>query len=468
MGTFSLNDHFATVLFDSGADYSFISTNFLPLIDMKSSVISPGYEIEIASGLRVETNKIVRGCRLELEGHTFVIDLILFGHVHRERPEGNLTQLKTMKVNEPILKDIPVVREFPSVFSKDLSEYRELNKLTIKNRYPLPMIDDMFDQLQGSRYFLKINLRSGYHQLRVRKEDIPKTVFRTRPYLDKFVIVFIGDILIYSKSKEEHEVYLKLILELLEKEKLFRKFSKLNDCFAMFIYPRISTLSARGCVILAMSSDNAPSVVTYTSISSDSDGQSWGIPLINAGELPETDPYEEVSQQGQAPPLSPAYVPDPMELDEHVPVYVLEPEHPKYHVPSNDDMQLEDQPYPNDASLITESPGHIADSELMEEDSIDYPDEPEDDDDDPEEDPEEGHTDYPTDRGDGDDEPSDDDDDDIDDEDEEPTEDKDDNEEEEHLAPAGSSAVPVVDSVPSAEDAEAFKTDESAPTPRSP
>nr|GFA51827.1 putative reverse transcriptase domain-containing protein [Tanacetum cinerariifolium] len=121
MGTFSLNDHFATVSFDSGADYSFISTNFLPLIDMKSSVISPSYEIEIASGLRVETNKIVRGCRLELEGHTFVIDLIPFGHVHGERPEGNLTQLKTMKVNEPILKDIPVVREFPSVFLEDLS-----------------------------------------------------------------------------------------------------------------------------------------------------------------------------------------------------------------------------------------------------------------------------------------------------------------------------------------------------------
>ncbi|GKE15262.1 putative nucleotidyltransferase, ribonuclease H, partial [Tanacetum coccineum] len=105
-------------------------------------------------------------------------------------------------------------------------DYRELNKLTIKNRYPLPRIDDLFDQLQGSRYFLKIDLRYGYHQLRVREEDIPKTAFRTRPYLDKFVIVFIDDILIYSKSKKEHEVRLKLILELLEKDKLFGKFSK--------------------------------------------------------------------------------------------------------------------------------------------------------------------------------------------------------------------------------------------------
>ncbi|GJR55142.1 putative reverse transcriptase domain-containing protein [Tanacetum coccineum] len=219
--TFSLNDHFTTVLFDSGADYNFISTNFLPLINIKPSVISPSYEIEIASVVKVKTNKIIRGCKLELEGHTFIIDLIPFGYgsfdvivgmdwlskdileVHGEHPKGNLKQLKTMKVNKPKLKDIPVVREFP--------DYQDLNKLTIKNRYPLPRIDDLFDQLQGSWYFLKIDLRSGYHQLRVREEDIPKTAFRTRTYLDKFVIVFIDDILIYSKSKEEHEVHLKLV-----------------------------------------------------------------------------------------------------------------------------------------------------------------------------------------------------------------------------------------------------------------
>ncbi|GJV75460.1 reverse transcriptase domain-containing protein [Tanacetum coccineum] len=131
-------------------------------------------------------------------------------------------------------------------------DYRELNKLTIKNRYPLPRIDDLFDQLQGACCFSKIDLRSGYHQLRVREEDIPKTAFRTRyghfeftvmpfgltnapaifmdlmnrvckPYLDKFVIVFIDDILIYSKSEEEHEVHLKTILDLLKKEKLYAK-----------------------------------------------------------------------------------------------------------------------------------------------------------------------------------------------------------------------------------------------------
>ncbi|KAI3695636.1 hypothetical protein L1987_78635 [Smallanthus sonchifolius] len=134
-------------------------------------------------------------------------------------------------------------------------DYRELNKLTIKNRYPLPRIDDLFDQLQGATCFSKIDLRSGYHQLRVHEEDIPKTAFRTRyghyefmvmpfgltnapvvfmdlmnrvckPYVDQFVIVFIDDILIYSRTKEDHTTHLKLILELLKKEQLYAKFSK--------------------------------------------------------------------------------------------------------------------------------------------------------------------------------------------------------------------------------------------------
>ncbi|GJV76726.1 hypothetical protein Tco_1508310 [Tanacetum coccineum] len=162
--------------------------------------------------------------------------------------------------------------------------------------------------------------------------------------------------------------------------------------------------------------------------------------------------------------MSPAYVPDPMELDEHVPVYVLEPEHLEYHAPSDDDIQVEDQPYADDASPTAVSPGHIADSESMEEDSINYLDESEDDDGDPEED----HTDYPADGENDDDEPSDDDeddDDDTDDEDEEPTEDE---EEEEHLASADPSVVLVVNPIPLAKDTEASETDESAPTPISP
>nr|GFB71266.1 putative reverse transcriptase domain-containing protein [Tanacetum cinerariifolium] len=134
-------------------------------------------------------------------------------------------------------------------------DYQELNKLTIKNCYSFPRIDDLFDQLQGSSLYSKIDLRSGYHQLRVREKDIPKIAFRTRyghyefqvmpfgftnapavfmdlmnrvckPYLDKFLIVFIDDILIYSKRKQKHEEHLKLILELLKKEQLYAKFSK--------------------------------------------------------------------------------------------------------------------------------------------------------------------------------------------------------------------------------------------------
>ncbi|GJZ58234.1 putative reverse transcriptase domain-containing protein [Tanacetum coccineum] len=134
-------------------------------------------------------------------------------------------------------------------------DYRELNKLTIKNRYTLPRIDDLFDQLQGARCFSKIDLRSSYHQLRVQDDDISKIAFRTRyghfeftvmpfgltnapvvfmdlmnrvckPYLDKFIIVFIDDILIYSKTKEDHENHLRLMLDLLRKEKLYAKFSK--------------------------------------------------------------------------------------------------------------------------------------------------------------------------------------------------------------------------------------------------
>ncbi|GJU45853.1 hypothetical protein Tco_1203119 [Tanacetum coccineum] len=167
-----------------------------------------------------------------------------------------------------------------------------------------------------------------------------------------------------------------------------------------------------------------------------------------------------------AHPLLLAHVPDPIELDEHVPVYVLEPEHLEYHVPTDDDIQVEDQPYANDASPTAESPGHIADSESMEKDSINYPDEPEDGEEDDDEDSEEDSEEDPEEDPSEEHEPADDeDDDDTNDEDEEPTEDED---EEEHLALADSSVVLVVDHVPSARDTEAFETDESAPTPRSP
>ncbi|GKB01013.1 putative reverse transcriptase domain-containing protein, partial [Tanacetum coccineum] len=283
-GTFSLNGHFATVLFDSGANFSFISTEFVPLLNVKPSI-----------------NKAVIVC------HEKVVEIPLEDsgilRIQGERTLRVAKALMNAKVDEPKVGDISVVWYFVVVFLDDLSglppqrqvefriylvpgvtpgfirpshspwgapvlfvkkkdgsfriyiDYRELNKLTVKNRYPIPRIDDLFDQLQGSRYFSKIYLRSGYHQLRVHEDDIPKTAFQIRYrhfeftvipfgltnapavfmdlmnrvcklYLDKFVIVFIDDILIYSKTKEDHEVHLRLFLKLLRKEKLYAKFSK--------------------------------------------------------------------------------------------------------------------------------------------------------------------------------------------------------------------------------------------------
>ena len=134
-------------------------------------------------------------------------------------------------------------------------DYRQLNKLTIKNKYLLPRIDDLFDQLKGASIFSKIDLRSGYHQLRIKDVDVHKTAFRTRyghyeflvmpfgltnapaafmnlmnrafrPYVDQFVVVFIDDILVYSKDRENHDTHLRVVLETLRKEQLYAKLSK--------------------------------------------------------------------------------------------------------------------------------------------------------------------------------------------------------------------------------------------------
>ncbi|GJT86950.1 putative reverse transcriptase domain-containing protein [Tanacetum coccineum] len=217
-GTFTLNNHFATTLFDSGANYSFVSTTFIPLLGLEPSDLGFKYEIEIASG--------------------------------KLRPTEKARLLMSAKASDKKQEEIVMVRDFhegaPVLFvkKKDGSfrmciDYRELNKLTVKNCNLLPRIDDLFDQLQGSQFFLNIVLRFGYHQLRVHEDDIPKTMFRTlyghfefivmpfgltnaptvfidlmnkdcRPYLDKFVIVFIDDILIYSKTREEHAEHLRI------------------------------------------------------------------------------------------------------------------------------------------------------------------------------------------------------------------------------------------------------------------
>ena len=134
-------------------------------------------------------------------------------------------------------------------------DYRQINKVTVKNKYPLPRIEDLFDQLRGACVFSKIDLRSGYYQLRVKEVDVPKTAFRTRyghyeflvmpfgltnapaafmdlmnrvfrPYLDQFIVVFIDDILVYSKDAQEHENHLRIVLQTLRENQLFVKSSK--------------------------------------------------------------------------------------------------------------------------------------------------------------------------------------------------------------------------------------------------
>ena len=134
-------------------------------------------------------------------------------------------------------------------------DYRQLNKMTIKNRYQLPHIDDLFDQIHEATMFSKIDLRSGYHQVRIKDEDIFRTTFRTRyghyefvvmpfgltnapavfmclmknvmhTYLYKFVVMLIDDILIYSKTEEEHKEHVKIVLQELREHQLFAKFSK--------------------------------------------------------------------------------------------------------------------------------------------------------------------------------------------------------------------------------------------------
>ncbi|GJU24624.1 putative reverse transcriptase domain-containing protein [Tanacetum coccineum] len=224
------------MLFDSGANRSFVSSTFSALLDVVPSTLDTSYAVELADGRISETNVVLRGCTLGLLGHSFDIDLM---PVELGSFDVIIGMDWLVKYHALIVCDETVVR-IP--YGDEMCiDYHELNKLPVKNQYPLSRIDDLFDQLQGSIVYSKIDLRSGYHQLRVHEEDIPKTAFRTRyghyefqvmsfgltntpavfmdlmnrvckPYLDRFVIVFIDDILIYSKSGKDHEWDLKLIL----------------------------------------------------------------------------------------------------------------------------------------------------------------------------------------------------------------------------------------------------------------
>ncbi|GKD18750.1 putative reverse transcriptase domain-containing protein [Tanacetum coccineum] len=307
------------MLFDSGSDKSFINASLIHLFDNEPERISASYEVELADRRITSTNTVLKEVHIPIKNRTLVVKgdrnssrlkVISCIKARKYIERGChlfLAPITEKEKSEKRLKDIPVICDFPEVFPDDLPglppsrqvefkidlvpgaapvahapyrlapselkelseqlkkkdgsfrmciDYRELNKLMVKNRYPLSRIDDLFDQLQGSSVYLKIDLRSGYHQLRVREEDIPITAFRTRyghyefqvmsfgltnvpavfmdlmnrvckPYLDKFVIVFIDDILIYSKRKEEHSGHLKIILDLLKQEKLYVNFSKM-------------------------------------------------------------------------------------------------------------------------------------------------------------------------------------------------------------------------------------------------
>ncbi|GJY72692.1 putative reverse transcriptase domain-containing protein [Tanacetum coccineum] len=261
MGMFILNQHLARVLFESRADKSFVSISLASMLNISPITKDTFYNIELDDGNMLSTNTVIQGCTLTLLNQTFKIDLmpiklgsfdVVIGMdwlskyhariicdekvVHIPiNGETLIIRVMEKKSDEKRLEDIPVVREFSEVFPEDLPGLPTVRQV----RCP----------------YSKIDLRSDYHQLRVRDEDIPKTAFRTRyghyefqvmpfgltnvpaifmdlmnrvckPYLDKFVIVFIDDILIYSRNKEEHENHLRIILKLLKKEKLYAKFSK--------------------------------------------------------------------------------------------------------------------------------------------------------------------------------------------------------------------------------------------------
>ncbi|GJS48190.1 putative reverse transcriptase domain-containing protein [Tanacetum coccineum] len=286
---FLLNQHLARVLFDSGSDKSFISIPLASMLKILPVTIDTFYDIEMAEENLVGTNTIIKGATLTLLNQPFKIDLIpiklgsfdvVIGMDWLSKNHAKILYDEKF-FHIPIDGETLIIRGDRKVFPKDLPGLPPIRQVEFQidlipgaapvarapyRLAPSEIIDDLFNQLQGSSVYSKIDLRSGYHQLRVRDGDIPKTAFRTRyrhyefqvmsfgltntpavfmdlmnrvckPYLDKFVIVFIDDILIYSRNEEEHVNHLRIILELLRKEKLYAKFSKCEFwiCIVQFL-----------------------------------------------------------------------------------------------------------------------------------------------------------------------------------------------------------------------------------------
>jgi hypothetical protein len=362
-GTFSINYTPVIILFDSGATHSFISDKCVAQVGLDSCQTKGSYMISTPGG-KINSNQLIRYVPIQLGNKVIKTDLVLLSlegmdiilgmdwmtkHkvmldissrvIEIDSPYEGATTLylpqqeyfhscvyATIDIN---LEDIPIVCEYPDVFSDDLPgmpldrdiefiielqpgtapiskrsyrmppnelaelkiqlqdlldkgfirpsaspwgcpalfvkkkdnslrlcvDYRPLNAVTIKNKYPLPCIDILFDQLAGAKVFSKIDLRSGYHQIKIKPSDVPKIAFLTRyglyeylvisfeltnapvyfmylmysvfmPKLDKFVVVFIDDILIYSKTEEDHADHLRVVLQRLRDHRLYAKFSK--------------------------------------------------------------------------------------------------------------------------------------------------------------------------------------------------------------------------------------------------
>ncbi|GJW69656.1 putative reverse transcriptase domain-containing protein [Tanacetum coccineum] len=204
-GTYSLNNLYATVLFDFGADFSFVSTKFAPLLNEKPSIANHGYVIEVANGKKEEVDRIFRGCRLDLGDSIFPIDLIPLGQGSFDVIVGMdwLSNQKAVIVCHKKIVRIPVEEGKLRVHDDDIS------KTTFRTRYG---------------HFKFTVMPFGLTNTPAVFIDLMNHVYK--PYLDKFFIVFIDDILIYSKTKKDHENHLRLMLDLLRKEKLYAKFSK--------------------------------------------------------------------------------------------------------------------------------------------------------------------------------------------------------------------------------------------------